>query len=148
MSGKGCWAQDNAKIYGISEFGPVSGEQAMQNEIISRGPIACSIYSTSYLRYNYTGGVYVNTTYVNDTNHVVSVVGWGVDENGTKFWNVRNSWGSYWGEKGYFRIIRGVNSLNIESHCGWAVPLDTWTTDVRNTTAVSTTEKKSNNFRG
>lgn len=34
---------------------------------------------------------------------------------------------SYWGEKGYFRLIRGVNSLNIESECSWSVPKDTWT---------------------
>lgn len=124
----------------------------MQSEIISRGPIACSIDVNSFLRYNYTGGVYVNTTVVNETNHVVSIVGWGIDENGTKFWNVRNSWGSYWGEKGYFRIIRGINSLNIESHCGWAVPVDTWTNDVRNTTNANGLKKTNanalSNFRG
>lgn len=38
--------------------------------------------------------------------------------------------------------------LNIESYCHWAVPLDTWTNDVRNTTAASTneTKKSPNNF--
>lgn len=85
------------------------------------------IAANDYLRMNYTGGVYINTTAVDYVNHAVSIVGWGVDENGTKFWNVRNSWGSYWGEKGYFRLIRGVNSLNIESECSWSVPKDTWT---------------------
>ena len=28
-------------------------------------------------------------------------------ENGTKYWKVANSWNPYWGEKGYFRIVRG-----------------------------------------
>jgi hypothetical protein len=32
----------------------------------------------------------------------------------TKFWWGRNSWGTYWGEKGLFRIIRGINNLRIE----------------------------------
>lgn len=39
--------------------------------------------------------------------------------------------------------------LNIEKSCSWAVPLDTWTNDVRNTT-ISTnttkTAKKSKSF--
>jgi len=30
--------------------------------------------------------------------------------------------GSHWGEDGFFRIIRGTNSMNIEWNCGWGVP--------------------------
>jgi C1A family cysteine protease len=28
----------------------------------------------------------------------------------------RNSWGQYWGEQGWFRLIRGVDALGIEDN--------------------------------
>lgn len=101
----------------------------MINEIYARGPIACYIESTAEFRYNYTGGIFVDTTGAHGSNHVVSIVGWGV-ENGTKFWWGRNSWGTYWGINGMFKLIRGVNNMDIENECNWAVPKDTWTQDV------------------
>ena len=79
---------------------------------------------------NYTGGIFIDTTGKLEIDHYVTVVGWGI-KNRTKYWFVKNSRGSHWGEKGFFRIIRGVNNMNIESLCAWAVPLDTWTNDTR-----------------
>ncbi len=52
-------------------------------------------------------------------NHIISLAGWGVAADGTKFWYGRNSWGTYWGDRGWFRIKRG-GSYNPD--CMWGVP--------------------------
>jgi len=33
-----------------------------------------------------------------------------------------------------FKLLRGENNLGVENDCSWAVPLDTWTEDLRNNT--------------
>jgi len=126
---KGCWAMDNYKIYHADEYGKVSGEENMMQEIYQRGPIACGIAVPPALE-NYTSGIFNDTT--NDTNivHDISVVGFGVDD-GVKYWTVRNSWGTHFGEDGFVRVVRGTNNIAIETDCAWATPKDTWTNDTR-----------------
>ncbi|EED90907.1 probable papain cysteine protease, partial [Thalassiosira pseudonana CCMP1335] len=80
---------------------------AIQSEIYARGPIKAAI-NANPLR-NYTGGILGSDDdpAMLDThhNHGVSIVGWGYDEERkTQHWIVRNSWGVYWGEMGFFRI--------------------------------------------
>jgi cathepsin X len=120
----------------------ISGEAAMINEIYQRGPITCVIAVTDLLINNYTGGIFEDRTGRLDEDHDISVTGWGEEKNGVKYWIIRNSWGTYWGEGGNFRLIRGKNNLNIEKTCTWATPRDTWTKDERNLTKPSASEAK------
>lgn len=114
-----CFAQETSLIYGVEQFGELEGENEIMNELLN-GPLACAIDATPAFD-NYTGGIFNDTTGANTHNHVISLVGWGVQKN-VKYWIGRNSWGTYWGEKGFFRIVRGTNNLGIEDHCVWATP--------------------------
>ena len=80
------------------------------NEIFQRGPITCGIATTPEL-HNYTNGVFIDKSGDLNVTHIISVVGWG-EENGTKYWLIRNSWGSHWYI--YFIILKGEfkDSLN------------------------------------
>ena len=123
--GEACFVPDQYLVYGVEEYGMVSGEEAMMQEIYQRGPIACGISVPDALE-EYTGGIYCDDTGNLDIVHDISVVGYG-EEDGQKYWLVRNSWGEHWGEDGFFRVCRGTNNIAIESDCAWATPKDTWT---------------------
>jgi len=113
-----CAAIDQYPNATIAEFGMVSGAEKMMAEIYARGPISCGIDARPITKY--TGGI-VTGPLNSGTDHVVSIVGWGTEDN-KKYWIVRNSWGQYWGEDGYVRVEMGKNALSLESGCAWAVP--------------------------
>lgn len=61
-----------------------------------QGPVACTI-NANPLR-DYEGGIIDDPTASSSTNHIVSIVGFGKDEeSGKDYWIIRNSWGEYWG---------------------------------------------------
>jgi cathepsin B len=111
----------------------VSGEAAIQTEIMTHGPVeaAFTVYE-DFLAYK--TGVYTHTSGQALGGHAIRILGWGV-ENGTPFWEVANSWNEDWGNQGtcsvnllfcfscenshmcagYFRIARGSDECGIES---------------------------------
>jgi len=110
-SGHSDFAKDKYSFSGKITSYP--NEKAIQSAIMTSGPIetAFSVYKDFE---NYAGGVYKPTSKEILGGHAVRIVGWGVDS-GTKYWKVANSWNPYWGEEGYFRIVRGQDACGIES---------------------------------
>jgi cathepsin C len=49
-------------------------------------------------------------------NHSVTIIGWSEDpQTSQRYWIVRNSYGSKWGDKGEFLVERGTDAFAIES---------------------------------
>ena len=117
-----CNPISNHTVYKISHWGPVSGVENMKNEIYLYGPIGCGIEVTSRFE-NYTTGVYEEWLPFYRINHEVAIVGWGITQEGVEYWIGRNSWGSFWGEGGMFRIKMYKNNLGIETDCDWGDPV-------------------------
>jgi len=119
--GGGCYPVKNPSKYRVSQYGFVKGEKNMMAEIKQRGPISCRQAVTKQF-FNHKGGIFKDSTGDTFARHATSIVGWGKSNKGQKYWIVRNSWGTYWGENGYFKIAKGVNNLGIEEECSWGVP--------------------------
>eukprot|EP00727_Mastigamoeba_balamuthi_P000939 m51a1_g10842 hypothetical protein (309) ;mRNA; r:24946-26034 len=99
---------------------------ALYSRLMQYGSLGVAI-NAGYLQ-GYSGGivrhgnncVYTQQGY-NGPDHAVTLAGWGV-QNGVKYWLIKNSWGSNWGEardyqrgngEGYFRLQRGTRACHI-----------------------------------
>nr|CAI5834795.1 unnamed protein product [Callosobruchus analis] len=80
----------------------------------AKGPVAVAIDASDLASYSH--GIVDETSEcsnnMRDLNHGVLVVGYG-SENGVNYWIVKNSWGSRWGDNGYFKLKRGVRACGI-----------------------------------
>ncbi|GFH57436.1 cysteine proteinase [Chaetoceros tenuissimus] len=125
MGGK-CTPIDYFPNATVAEYGMVNQDvDEIMMEIYTRGPVAATINAEPIV--DYTGGIFTDTQYSQETNHIVSIVGWGTDEEtGIKYWIIRNSWGEYYGELGFLRVEMGKNLLGIEGEVAWATP-GSWT---------------------
>eukprot|EP00762_Andalucia_godoyi_P005465 ANDGO_08399.mRNA.1 Cathepsin C len=118
-----CSAVTSYTKYYAAEFGSISGADAMKAEIYARGPIACEIDATANFEAFKGGSIYSEVLPSISINHVISVVGFGVDAaSKEEFWVLRNSWGTYWADGGFARIKMHSDNLGIESNCVWTVP--------------------------
>lgn len=89
---------------------PENDEEALK-VAVAQQPVSVAI-SAGHLPFMlYSGGVLDSSDCGGENaelDHGVVVVGY--DEvNGTQYWIVRNSFGSHWGENGYFRLKRNVS---------------------------------------
>ena len=77
----------------VAEFGLIDMDENVVHKIMSeiyvRGPVAATINAEPIVKY--TGGVFTDDSHSQQTNHIVSIVGWGKDEEtGIQYWIIRN----------------------------------------------------------
>jgi C1A family cysteine protease len=86
---------------------------------VSQQPVAIAIEAdTRYFQF-YAGGILDSVECGTKLDHGVLIIGYGEDD-GKKYWLVKNSWSSSWGEEGYVKIAR-TDSRNNEGICGIAM---------------------------
>ncbi|KAL0677872.1 hypothetical protein Bca4012_005853 [Brassica carinata] len=95
---------------------PSNDEEALL-KAVSQQPVSTVIDGPGYAFKYYSGGVFDGECGT-EMSHAVAIVGYGISEERTKYWLVKNSWGESWGENGYMRIKRDVDAP--EGMCGLA----------------------------
>jgi len=112
----------------------ISGADNIAQTIMKGGPVETAF--TVFADFaNYSSGIYEHKTGAKLGGHAVRIVGFGT-ENSVKYWKVANSWNPYWGEKGYFRIIRGTNNCGIEDMVTASAPDAIWSQKGSSTVVV------------
>jgi len=81
---------------------------------LAQQPVSVAIEADQLAFQLYSGGVLTGRCGTN-LDHGVLAVGYGTD-NKQDFYKVKNSWGTSWGEKGFFRLARGVSQRG--GQCG------------------------------
>lgn len=99
-----------AKISGYRRL--VQDESVIRMYVARYGPVAVGIQACKSLSF-YTVGIYDDPTCDgSDLNHAVLITGYG-SLDGEDFWIIKNSWGTTWGEKGFFRVARGKGAIGL-----------------------------------
>ncbi len=89
---------------------------AIKNAVQGYGPVYTSMYASFSGFGTYDGSYCITYSGTEATNHAVLIVGWDDDMcSGNGAWIVKNSWGSSWGDNGYFYIQYGSASIGQNS---------------------------------
>jgi C1A family cysteine protease len=84
---------------------------------IATTPVSVAVQADQTVFTNYKEGVLNSRRCGNKPNHAVTAVGYG-RKGLLKYYIVRNSWGSEWGEDGYVRIAAGGLQAKTNGICG------------------------------
>jgi C1A family cysteine protease len=98
---------------------PPNNQVALKEAIALVGPVSIALDAETKLFQSYKSGVITSSSCGTTLDHGVLIVGYGT-EDGIKYWLVKNSWGTSWGDAGYIKIERS-ESTNDAGICGIAM---------------------------
>jgi len=97
----------------VTGFHDVAHSEKDLMSALTIGPVSIAVEADKSVFQSYKSGVMTGMCGTN-LDHGILAVGYGT-ESGTKYWMVKNSWGTVWGEAGFGKLERGKNS---KGECG------------------------------
>jgi cathepsin L len=117
-------AEDGTCSYSTSNCGSTlttytdvtSGSETALQQAVYMAPVSVAIDASQNSFQLYTSGVYYEPACSStQLDHGVLAAGWGTDPSGGDYWQVKNSWGTDWGQNGWIWMSRNKNN-----NCGIA----------------------------
>ena len=112
-----------AKFYRAYHYYALAGiqkdggdEENIRFNIYKWGPVSTSfaVYPDFY-EFDSKNSIYQSNEQGSQVGgHAVEIIGWGT-EKGVDYWIIKNSWGTKWGDNGYFKMLKGANLAAVEN---------------------------------
>lgn len=92
-------------------------DQDIINSLVQFGPLYMTVNTKGFSK-NYRGGVmnWAGCGSNSKVDHAIALVGYTPGS-----WILKNSWGTSWGNAGYFEVVRGQNWCGINSEIAWPI---------------------------
>jgi len=91
-----------------------NNENEVKTNLVAWAPLSICVDAESWQ--DYSSGVMTHTECGKSLDHCVMLTGYAGNA-----WNVRNSWGANWGERGYIRLEYGYNTCGMTDEATTAV---------------------------
>nr|CAB3480571.1 unnamed protein product [Digitaria exilis] len=96
---------------------PANNEAALMKAVANQ-PVSVAVDGGDMTFQFYSGGVMTGSCGT-DLDHGIAAIGYGTTSDGTKYWLMKNSWGTTWGENGYLRMEKDISDK--KGMCGLAM---------------------------
>ena len=90
-----------SKLYKVKEYERMYNIESIKSSIIFNNPVMCGIFvNRTFMNLNKDNHLY-NPANISDSGHAVVIIGF---DDAKQEFIMRNSWGTNWGDDGYFRM--------------------------------------------
>ncbi|XP_038218726.1 pro-cathepsin H-like [Zerene cesonia] len=97
----------------------ISDEESLKDALVQYGPLSVVIEVNQEFMLLQGQSIFKPTTSCDEGLHAVLLIGYGND--GTDdYWILKNSWGTTWGDQGFYRMVMGQHACNIGDYAASA----------------------------